>query len=129
MPRQIVSQDPMTVNAVPEKTYDSMIMSSFRARTNESGTKVQVQMQHQESATGDISGVEAYTIDIKDWDDQIAQSPKLVRAWNDINDVMGLAYDFYRLRDKVKEGQENGDDVSALIAARNDALTMLREDL
>jgi hypothetical protein len=67
-----------------------------------------------------------YRINIRDLDNQIAVTPKFAKAWDDIVDVMGLAYDFYRLREKVDAGMATGEDVTDLIEARNAALAALR---
>lgn len=127
MPRRIISQDPLILPSIPQKNFDSVVMSSFRSRTNEAGTQVRVILQPQEETSGEISSENPVIITVKDWDAQVAQAPKLQAAWDTLNDVMGLAYDFYRLRDKVTEAQANGEDATALIAARNVALTALRE--
>ena len=126
MPRRIISQDPVVIPSVPEKNLDSVVMASFRSRTGEDGnTRVRVQMAPQDSSTGEF-GDGGFLIDLRDFDQQITQSPRLEAAWDTINDVMGLAYDFFRLREKVREGQAAGEDVSALITARNAALAALR---
>ena len=78
-------------------------------------------------AEGDVLRGEDYNISVKDLDAQIAVTPKFAQAWDTIVDVMGLAYDFYRLRDKVEEAMGRGEDVTELIEARNAALAQLRE--
>ena len=63
---------------------------------------------------------------ILDLEAQMAVTPKLAQAWDLINDVMGLAYDFHVLRDKVDEAMSHGEDITELLAARNAALKALR---
>lgn len=129
MPRRIISQDPVIEASVPAKNLDSMLMTSFRSKTDESGiTRVMVMLTPQDNTSKEFGG-EPYVINIKDFDQQMSRSPKLQDAWNTINDIMGLAYDFFRLRDKVKEGQIKDQDVSALITQRDAALSSLRAPL
>ena len=117
------------IPAEPEKNLDSVVMTMFRAITDTEGTtNVKIVFMPQDDTTKNF-GRSPYFISLRDFDQQVTQSPRLEAAWDTVNDVMGLAYDFFRLREKVKEGQDRGDDVTALIAARNAALTALRAPL
>ena len=129
MPRRIVSQDPTIVPSTTEKNLDSVVMTAFTSRTNiEGNTHVRAIFTSQDDTTKEF-GRQTYNIDLRDFDQQVSQSPKLEDAWNTVNDIMGIAYDFYRLKEKIKEGQTKGEDVSALIVKRDDALTSLRAPL
>jgi len=127
MPRRIISQDPITRPAVEKKTYNDMKMVHFKTSFQGDKTRLRATLQGYDYATGELDdeGL-ARVVTIKDLESQMLISPKFEAAWNVINDVMGLAYDFYRLRDKVREAEAAGEDATDLIAARDAALTALR---
>ncbi len=126
MPRRIVSQDPLTIPSVPEKVFDSMLVTHFESNSDEGGTKVKVTLSPQNNTTKEIAGQGQFHFTVDEWDSQLALAPKLSAAWDSLNDAMGLAYDFFRLQEKVRKAQSNGEDATALIAARNAALAALR---
>lgn len=104
-------------------------MTMFRSHTDEDGnTRVKVVLTPQDDTTK-AQGGDPYIINLKDFDQQVQFSPRLAAAWDTVNDVMGLAYDFFRLREKVQEALANGEDATALIAARNAAKAALQAPL
>ena len=127
MPRKIVSQDPVVVPARGEKTFDDIRMTMFRAHFDGARTNLKVQMSPYDYETDELmDSTDHYHMRVENLEAQMVVTPKFERAWNDINDVMGLAYDFYRLKEKVAQAIANGEDATALIAARNAALATLR---
>ena len=126
MPRKIISQDPLTSPAVDEKVYGNMKITDFRITEGGGGTRLRAQLFNSDDS-GEINRDGSRFIKINDLDAQMAVTPKFAQAWDMINDVMGLAYDFYVLRDKVDAAMARGEDVTDLIAARNAALAALRE--
>ena len=126
MPRKIISQDPITRPAADEKVYGNMKITDFRITEDRGGARLRVQLFNSDDS-GEINRDGSRSIKINDLDAQMAVTPKFAQAWDMIYDVMGLAYDFYVLRDKVDEAMSRGEDVTDLIAARNSALAALRE--
>lgn len=126
MPRKIVSQDPIVRPASPEVTYDEMDVTMFRiTKTPEGDYRLRARLEAVDS-NGDPEGSD-YNIMINDLNAQMAVTPKFAAAWDEIVDVMGLAYDFFRLKEKVEQVIAAGEDATALIVARDAALAILRE--
>jgi hypothetical protein len=67
-----------------------------------------------------------YHVKINDLTNQMDVTPKFADAWDRIVDVMGLAYDFYRIKEKLTQAIAAGEDTTALVAARDAALAALR---
>ena len=127
MPRQIVSQDPVVRDAVAQKTFDDMLLTGFRVQWTGDKYRLLAILSPYDFETDEVQeGGEAYTISVRDFETQAAQSPKLTRAWEDVVDSMGLLYDFVRLKQKVEEIEAAGGDASAEIAARDAALAALQ---
>lgn len=127
MVRQIVSQDPIVRPAEAEKTFGDVKMKTFKAVYDGTKTRLHVLMQPYDFSTGELLTAETpYILKMKDMESQIGTSPKFEAAWDTINDVMGLAYDFFRLKEKVKEAIANEEDPSALIILRDAALAALQ---
>jgi hypothetical protein len=103
-----------------------MRITDFRITEGKDGTRLRAQLFNSDGS-GEINRDGGRYIKINDLDAQMAVTPKFAQAWDMIYDVMGLAYDFYVLRDKVDEAMSRGEDVTDLIAARNAALLALRE--
>jgi len=129
MPRQIKSHDPVVVPAVAAKNLQDMTMTKFVVRRQNGIFVAEITMSASDHSTGEIDETQNYRFKLNNFEQQIAQSEKMQRAWDDVNDIMGLAYDFFRLKEKVTEKQDNGEDASAEIAARDKALADLREPL
>ena len=127
MPRVIVSQDPVVEPASPEVTYDEMDLDMFRITKNPDGTlRLRANLTTVDSVGKKSHDGPSYSVRISDLTGQMSVTPKFEAAWDNIVDVMGLAYDFYVLRDKVDRAISNGEDATVLIAARNSALAALR---
>ena len=128
MARIIASQDPTVVPAQAEETFGNMEVSRFKVQKSGSGLSLRCSLQKVD-AEGDALAGEEYHMSIKNLENQMAVTPKFAQAWDTIVDVMGLAYDFYRLRDKVEEAMGRGEDTTELIAARDAALQAMRADV
>ena len=129
MARTIVSQDPTVVPAQAEETFGNMEVTRFKVQqTSGGGLQLRCSLQKVD-AEGDALAGEEYHMSIKNLENQMAVTPKFAQAWDTIVDVMGLAYDFYRLRDKVEEAMGRGEDTTELIAARDAALQAMRADV
>ena len=128
MARIIASQDPTVVPAQAEDTFGNMEVSRFKVQKSGSGLSLRCSLQKVD-AEGDALAGEEYHMSIKNLENQMAVTPKFANAWDTIVDVMGLAYDFYRLRDKVDEAMGRGEDTTELIAARDAALQAMRADV
>ena len=128
MARIIASQDPTVVPAQAEETFGNMEVSRFKVQKSGSGLSLRCSLQKVD-AEGDALAGEEYHMSIKNLENQMAVTPKFANAWDTIVDVMGLAYDFYRLRDKVDEAMGRGEDTTELIAARDAALQAMRADV
>lgn len=128
MARIIASQDPTVVPAQAEETFGNMEVSRFKVQKSGSGLSLRCSLQKVD-AEGDALAGEEYHMSIKNLENQMAVTPKFANAWDTIVDVMGLAYDFYRLRDKVEEAMGRGEDTTELIAARDAALQAMRADV
>ncbi len=127
MVRKITSQDPIVITAQPGKTFGDMKMAKFDAKYVGTKTRVNVVMTPYDFDTDEIlESAKPYSMNIPDLESQISISPKFEAAWDTINDIMGLYYDFLRLKEKVDIGIINGDDVSALIVARDAALVLIK---
>lgn len=127
MPAKILSQDPLVRASQPSKNFDDMKMVSFHADFDGTKTRLKVLMQPYDHATSELlDSADPYFINIKNLENQATTSPKFDAAWDTINEVMGLAYDFFRLREKVQEAIANDQDPSALIIQRDAALVALQ---
>jgi len=130
MPRQIVSQDPVTRPATPERTYGDMRLMTLKTNTDGVTTRLKAYMRNYDEVSEEFDPDGAsFLLMVDNLENQMTQSPRFEAAWDTINDILGLAYDFYRLREKVQEALDAGDDATALIAARNAALDALRAPL
>jgi hypothetical protein len=130
MPRQIASQDPVVREAVPEKTFDDMLLTIFRVFWDGDKYQLRAKLSPYDFETDELQPLgEPYSISVRDFETQAAQSPKLTRAWEDVVDSMGLLYDFVRLKQKVEEIEATGGDASAEIIARDAALAALQAPL
>lgn len=127
MPRTIVSQDPKVTPATPETSYDEMLVTMFRIIRHPDGKLALRANLEPADSEGNLDTTDAgYRINIRDLAGQMAVTPKFAKAWDDIVDCMGLAYDFYRIKEKLEAAEAAGEDTTDLVAARAAALAALR---
>jgi hypothetical protein len=127
MPRKITSLDPRVVPATPETSYDEMLVTMFRIIRHPDGSLAMRANLEPADSEGNLDQTDAgFRVNIRDLTSQMAVTPKFAKAWDDIVDVMGLAYDFYRIKEKVQAAEAAGEDTTDLVAARVAALAALR---
>jgi len=127
MPTYIASQDPVTIAATSEKSYDSMRVMSFRMIRSGDLQSVKVSMQNFDEVSGDLDPENrGHFFRIRDLDAVMDTSPKMAAAWAAVRDAVGLYYNWKRLDEKVAEIEAAEGDATTEIAARATALTALQ---
>jgi len=130
MPTYIASHDPVTIAATPEKSYESMRVTSFRMARSGDLQSVKVTMQNFDEVSGDMAPEEnGHFFRIKDLDAVMETSPKMAAAWTSVRDAIGLYYDWKRLDEKVKEIEAADGDAATEIALRATALAALQAEV
>lgn len=119
--RKIESREPVTQDAVAEKTYPDVQMTGITVNMRKGKLSGHAVFNPSDHSTGEIHPRPSFSVMLDDFDNLLSISPRLAKAWEDLNDVIGDAYEVEWLTQQIQK--EDTPELQAELATAMGAFT------